>query len=158
MKPLPEGAQRVQDALMSAGSVLIVELMPDSTSTAAEAAAAVGVTIAQIGKSIVFIQGEVPVVAVVPGDRQVDLALLTDCVSGAGLKRPDADRVFQTTEFRIGGVSPFGLPKGAKVVIDRSLQSHPYLYVAAGYPRAVVRVTYAELLELSHGFEADISK
>jgi len=51
---LPPAAQRVQDALAALGHAGRVRVMPASTRTSAEAAAAVGCTVAEIAKSIIF--------------------------------------------------------------------------------------------------------
>ena len=51
---LPASAQRVQDALAAKGFDLTVVEMPASTRTSEEAAAAVGCTVGQIAKSIIF--------------------------------------------------------------------------------------------------------
>ena len=154
---LPEGAQHVQEALRMMNSNIVVEMMPDTTATAKDAADAVGVEVAQIGKSIVFNCESIPIVAVLPGNRRVDANLLRSATSSDSLKKPNADWVFSSTGYRIGGVSPFALPEGVIVVVERELNQLPLFYVAAGHPRAVARVTYSELIKYSLGIEANIS-
>lgn len=154
---LPDGAKRVQEALKILDSSNIVEMMPETTATAKDAADAVGVEVEQIGKSIVFDSDNVPIVAVLPGNSRVDTKQLRSLVSAKLLVRPDAEWVYKCTGYRIGGVSPFGLPEGVLVVVERDLSQYPFIYVAAGHPRAVVRVTYSELVKHTQGIEASFS-
>jgi len=56
---------RVQAALRARGITAEVRQFPDSTRTAAEAAAAIGTTVGQIVKSLVFLSGTEPVLALV---------------------------------------------------------------------------------------------
>lgn len=154
---LPEGAMRVQGELDRIGSGLRVEMLPESTATAEDAARAVGVTAREIGKSIVFTDGERAIVAIVPGDRRVSVARLATNTNCNSLKRPDAEMVYKLTGFRIGGVSPFALPTTTLLVMDSRLMDLDALYVAAGHPRAVTRIRGRELLTLSRAVLADIS-
>jgi prolyl-tRNA editing enzyme YbaK/EbsC (Cys-tRNA(Pro) deacylase) len=55
MSDLPPSARRVQDAARALGLDIAVREMAESTRTAKEAAAACGVTVGQIVKSLVFL-------------------------------------------------------------------------------------------------------
>ena len=156
-RSLPNGAQRVQKALSEAGSKLRVELLPETTATANDAARAVGVSVGQIGKSIVYCCDGCAVVAVIPGDRIVDKKLLSSTTGCTNLRRPQADEVHELTGFRIGGVSPFALPSETILIVDESLAEHDMLYVAAGFPRAVVRLNYEDLLKYSGAREGSVT-
>ena len=155
---LPDGAKHVQSILQGLDSDLRVEIMPESTATAIDAARAVGVEVAQIGKSIVFEANGNPIVAVLPGHKRVNMRLLIAEMNHDVASKPDPGWIYKNTGYRIGGVSPFGLPPTAEVIVDRSLGQHSVLYVAAGHPRAVVRVTYSQLIDLSNAREASISE
>ena len=81
---------------------------PDGAKTAADAAAAIGVDVGQIVKSLIFaVDGEV-VLAFVSGANQLDEAKLAAAAGGARCARVDADTVRTVTGFPIGGVPPFG--------------------------------------------------
>ena len=54
MMSLSTSAQRVQDALMKLGLTMQVVELPDSTRSAAEAAEAIGCSVGQIAKSLIF--------------------------------------------------------------------------------------------------------
>jgi Cys-tRNA(Pro) deacylase len=155
---LPEGAQRVQSFLTKKGSDARVRLLPASTATALDAATALGVPVSRIGKSIVFRSEKGVAVVVVGGDKLVDVASLADKLGVSNVKSLRAEDVKSHTGYVIGGVSPFGLPPTIAVIVDEQLKTFPYCYVAAGHPKAVVRVEFNSLVALTNARVETIAK
>jgi prolyl-tRNA editing enzyme YbaK/EbsC (Cys-tRNA(Pro) deacylase) len=147
-------AQRVQEALRSAGSDARVVELPVSTRTSAEAAAAIGVEVGQIAKSLVFVVDGAPVVAVLSGVDRLDVEKLRVVRGGARVDRADADAVREATGFPIGGVSPVG--HGAPVVVDAGLAAYEVIWAAAGTPNAVYPTTFDELVATTGGRVGDV--
>lgn len=151
--PLSRSAQRVQDALTALGFSMgqVVEL-PATTRSAAEAAAAIGCTVAQIAKSLVFrgAQSGLPVLVIASGANRVDTALVAD-VLGEPLAKADADFVRAQTGFVIGGVPPVGHERPLRTFIDQDLRQFDVIWAAAGTPNAVFRLTPADLEQMSGG-------
>jgi prolyl-tRNA editing enzyme YbaK/EbsC (Cys-tRNA(Pro) deacylase) len=148
--------RRVQDALVAAGIETEVRHLAESTHTAAEAAAVLGVEVAQIAKSLLFLADGRPVVVVARGSDRVDTDALALAVHAHTVKRPDAAAVKSLTGFSIGGVSPAGLPDDVEVVIDRALGWYETVWAAAGTPFAVYPTTLAELVAVSRGRVEDV--
>jgi len=146
---LPEGARRVQEFLFERGSAAVVRLLPDTTATAQDAARTLGVPVSHIGKSIVFASDGPTIVAIACGDDRIDTEALARAADASGVKSMRADAVKQSTGYVIGGVSPFGLPSEAKIIIDSRLRDLDECYVAAGHPRAVVHITPDELVAVT---------
>lgn len=158
-KPLSPSAQRVQDTLTGAGfDVRVVELEA-STRTSAEAAAAVGTTVARIAKSLIFRTqpGERPVLVIASGDNRVDEKKLA-ALLGEKVSRPDADFVRAKTGFAIGGVPPIGHPGRLATYIDRDLLALGEIWAAAGTPNAVFKLQADQLVAMTGGEVADIAK
>jgi len=132
-------ALKVQDRLRERGLDVEVQVLADSTRTAAEAAAAVGCEVGQIVKSLVFERDGEVVMCLCAGDRQVDTALL-------GLTRADAGRVRAATGFAIGGVPPLGHDHDVPTIVDASLRRFETVWCAAGTPHAVFSVRTDDLL------------
>ena len=100
--------QRVTAAAAAAGLHIDAVRFPDGARTAADAAAAIGVDVGQIVKSLIFaVDGDV-VVAFVSGANQLDEQKLAAAAGGERCARVDADTVRAVTGFPIGGVPPFG--------------------------------------------------
>jgi prolyl-tRNA editing enzyme YbaK/EbsC (Cys-tRNA(Pro) deacylase) len=144
----------VQEALVAAGSSAGVREVPDSTRTSAEAAAAIGVEVGQIAKSLVFLVDGEPVVCVLSGVDRLDTEKLRALRGGARVERADADAVRAATGFPIGGVSPIG--HDALVVVDRALGRHEVIWAAAGTPHAVFPTSFGELVAVSRAQVADV--
>jgi prolyl-tRNA editing enzyme YbaK/EbsC (Cys-tRNA(Pro) deacylase) len=129
---------RVKAAAEAAGLPIDIREMPQSTRTAAEAAAACGTTVGQIVKSLVFrkaASGDL-VLLLVSGVNRVDQEAIADIV-GDRLERTDADTVRAQTGFAIGGVAPLGALTPLPTFIDEDLLAYPLVWAAAGAPHAV---------------------
>jgi prolyl-tRNA editing enzyme YbaK/EbsC (Cys-tRNA(Pro) deacylase) len=123
---------------------------PAGTRTAQDAAAAIGCSVGQIVKSLVFVRGDEPVLVLCSGANTVDADRL-------GLAKADADLVRRATGFAIGGVPPYGHPAPLETMVDEDLMGYGEIWAAAGTPRSVFPLTPAELLERSGGMVARVS-
>ncbi len=150
---LSPSAQKVQDALTARGfgAITVVEL-PDSTRTSAEAAAAIGCTVAQIAKSVIFKGAESgnPILVIASGTNRVNTQTITALV-GEAVEKPDAEFVREKTGFVIGGVPPVGHSQPVVTFIDEDLRIHESIWAAAGTPRAVFQLTPDNLEQMTGG-------
>jgi prolyl-tRNA editing enzyme YbaK/EbsC (Cys-tRNA(Pro) deacylase) len=141
---------RVRTALQALGVESDVIELADSARTAAQAAAACGVGVGQIVKSLVFLAGDEPILVLVSGANQADERRLA-ALSGQSVRRADANAVRAHTGYAIGGVPPVGHPRPLRVFIDADLLGHDRLIAAAGTPHAVFPITPAELCRVTGG-------
>lgn len=147
------GPERVQRLLREAGCELQVVRLDASARTAAEAADAIGCTVAQIAKSVVF-KGKTSgdhILVVASGARRIDEAKVGAAL-GEAIGKADADFVRQRTGFAIGGVAPIGhaTTPGA-ILIDAGLAELTPIWAAAGHPHTVFRLEFADLVRLTGG-------
>jgi prolyl-tRNA editing enzyme YbaK/EbsC (Cys-tRNA(Pro) deacylase) len=135
---LPASAGRVQRAADALGLAVIVREMPAATRTAEEAAAACGVTVGQIVKSLVFAGAttDKPFLLLVSGSNRVNERDVAAHL-GEPLKRMDVDRVRLLTGFAVGGIPPFGHDTPIATYMDRDLLDYDVVWAAAGTPRSV---------------------
>lgn len=154
---LSPAARRIQDALKSLGTEFEVVELPASTRTAAEAAAAIGCTVAQIAKSIVFrtVNGKKPILVVASGSNRVNEAKVGDLV-GEPIEKADANFVREKTGFAIGGVPPVGHAEPIRTIVDEDLLLLGDVWAAAGTPNAVFRLDAASLVEITCGISESI--
>jgi len=149
---LSSSARKVSDALKSHGLICEVLELPQTTRTADDAARAVGCGVGQIVKSLVF-QGKhtrLPFLVAVSGINRVDEQKLARLVSEPVIKA-DAGFVRENTGFAIGGVPPVGHARCMRIFIDEDLFQYGEIWAAAGNPRAVFKLTPAELLKINGG-------
>lgn len=149
---LSKTARKVQKALSAKGLQSRIEELPASTRTAREAADAIGCTVGQIAKSLIFMGKESrrPVLVIASGLNRVDEALLSAAV-GEPVAIADADFVRQETGFVIGGVPPIGHSQTLRTYIDLDLLAYDEIWAAAGTPHAVFRLTPDDLLSITSG-------
>ena len=153
---MKQSAQKVAEALAAAGVETRVIEFPESTRTAEEAATAVGTTPARIVKSLVFMAGDQPVLALVSGANRLDTARLSAKL-GRPIRRAGADEVRAATGFAIGGVPPLGHAQALTVFIDRDLMEFDVVYAAAGTPNAVFPIAPADLERVTGGEVVDLA-
>lgn len=152
MSELSSSAKRVQDALDKLGLILQVAELPDSTRTAAAAAQAIGCTVAQIAKSLIFRATNTarPVLVIASGVNRVNENTIATYM-GEQIGKADADFVRQRTGFVIGGVPPVGHIEALETYLDEDLLQYDEIWAAAGTPHAVFRLTPNELLRATAG-------
>jgi prolyl-tRNA editing enzyme YbaK/EbsC (Cys-tRNA(Pro) deacylase) len=143
--------------LRAGGVAAQIRELDDSTRTAAEAAAALGVPIGAIVKSLVFVADGSPVLVLASGDHQVDTAKVAALLGAATVQRADADLVRDATGFPIGGVAPVAHPAPLTTVVDEHLSTYETVWAAAGTPHAVFATSFEELVTLSGGASADVA-
>jgi prolyl-tRNA editing enzyme YbaK/EbsC (Cys-tRNA(Pro) deacylase) len=146
--------QRFQARLAGLGLEADVQELAASTRTAGEAAAAVGVEVGQIVKSLVFVDASGPILCLCAGDRRVDTTKL-----GEGVRQAKGDEVREATGFAIGGVPPLGHDRPVRTVVDSSLRRFRTVWCAAGTPNAVFSVATEALIGAIPGAKVtDVSK
>ena len=150
---------RVTQAAKAAGLEIEVRKFPEGTKTAQDAADAIGVTVGQIVKSLVFGVDDEIVMALVSGSNQLDEKKLAAAAGGSKCKRVDADAVREATGYAIGGVPPFGHSTQLRVFVDPDLLQYDEVWAAAGTwndnfgaaPADIVRVAGGVVTDLKRG-------
>ena len=132
MSDVHPNVTRVVQAAKERGLEITTRRFPEGTKTAQDAANAIGVSLGQIVKSLVFaVDGEI-VMAFVSGANQLDEKKLAQAAGGLKCSRVDADAVREATGFPIGGVPPFGHTSQLRVFVDPDLLQYDEVWAAAG--------------------------
>ena len=128
-----------------------------ATATVETAAQAVGCLPAEIAKSILLLIGEQPVLVVTSGDHKVRSGMLKQATGLSGKVRfSQPEEVLRHTGYAPGGVCPFLLPPGLKIICDLSLWRFAVVYPAAGDAHSAVPLAPQRLLELAGGIPAKV--
>lgn len=147
---MSKSLKRVETALETAGIAVDIREMTEGTRTAEDAARAVGCTVDQIAKSIIF-RGEDSghvVLFLTAGGNKVDPVKAT-AVAGQKLGKADADLIRTETGFAIGGVAPVGHLTPITAYFDPRLAEFTQVWAAAGTPRHVFAIAPADLLRIT---------
>lgn len=149
----PEGFQRVAAALAARGHPHAPLWLEVPARTSQEAAEALGVSVGQIAKSVIFRRigqngaDDSAVLVVTSGDKRVDEKRVAAIAGPLG--RADADFVKARTGFSIGGVAPLAHATPATTLIDRELFRFDEIWAAAGHPNGVFRLSPQQLEQLT---------
>ncbi|MGE5544957.1 MAG: YbaK/EbsC family protein [Bacillota bacterium] len=128
----------------------------ESTSTCELAAAALGVEVGQIAKTLVFIAEDRPVLVVASGDNKIKSGKLKRRLGVSKVRMADPETVKQVTGYPVGGVCPVALPQELTILLDDSMHRFPVVYAAAGTPNSALPVTMNQLETITGGEWADL--
>ena len=158
MSDIHPNVLRVMEAARERGLEITTKRFPEGTKTAADAAAAIGVSVGQIVKSLVFaVDGEI-VMAYVSGSNQLDEKKLALAAGGAKCSRVDADAVRAATGYPIGGVPPFGHATQLRVFVDPDLLQYDEVWAAAGTWNDNFGAAPADIVRVSGGVVTDLKR
>ena len=158
MSDVHPNVARVVAAARERGLEITTKRFPEGTKTAQDAANAIGVSVGQIVKSLVFaVDGEI-VMAYVSGANQLDEKKLAQAAGGMKCSRVDADAVREATGFPIGGVPPFGFEKKLRIFIDPDLLQYNEVWAAAGTWNDNFGIEPHKLVEASGGVVTDLKR
>ncbi|MCI2957925.1 YbaK/EbsC family protein [Agromyces atrinae] len=137
-------------SLREAGLEPEVVWLDGAATTAALAAEAIGVDVAQIANSLVFTFDGEPILVLTSGAHRVDTAFLGERLGGT-FGRATKELVKEATGQVIGGVAPVGHPAPVRTIIDASLADHDVVWAAAGHAKTVFPITFDDLVRITGG-------
>ncbi|OOB92103.1 YbaK/EbsC family protein [Rathayibacter sp. VKM Ac-2630] len=127
-----------------------VRWLDEAASTAALAAAALGIEPGQIANSLVFLLDGEPLLVLTSGGHRVDTRWLGDELGGT-IGRASASVVKEATGQTIGGVAPVGHPRALRTVVDEALAEYGTVWAAAGHAHTVYPTSATELVRVTGG-------
>jgi Cys-tRNA(Pro)/Cys-tRNA(Cys) deacylase len=100
-----------------------------------------------------------PILALVPGPREVDLKLLARAVNEKKLHLPTEREAEQLTGLQAGGISPLALlQRGFQVVVDASAQAYEAIHISGGQRGINIRLPVTALVALARAQVAVITR
>jgi len=153
---LPARSRLVHDSLRAAGITGEIVVLPDAASTAALAAAALGIEVGAIANSLVFWSDGEPLLVMTSGAHRVDTAALAERLGRDTIRRATPEQVRDATGQAIGGVAPTGHPAPLTTIVDEDLAAFDEIWAAGGTPHTVFPLSYDELVSLTGGTVAKV--
>ena len=152
--------KKVSDFLKNIRHPEMVIELSETARTAQDAANALLVPVGAIVKSLLFIinneNKEISVVTLIAGDKKCKIELISKVLDVSGtVRRPNAEEVKKITGYSIGGVSPIGLSKSIKLIIDTSLKRFDKIWSAAGHPHCVFSASFTQLKDITGALETE---
>jgi Cys-tRNA(Pro) deacylase len=137
------------DATLSAKGVdhQIIHL-PTSSHTAQLAADALGVPVAAVVKSLVFVADGRAVLTLIPGDATVDTDVLARELNAQEVTLARGRQVRELTGFKPGAVPPVGLASVLPVLADPAVFTPEVVYCGGGSTTTMLRIGSSDLQAL----------
>ncbi len=158
MAPSHPTAERFAESAKSLGLEVEIRQFDATTRTAEDAANAIGCSVGQIVKSLIFLVEGDAVLTLVSGPNRLDEKKLA-ALCGVGKKkvrRADADKVREVTGYSIGGVPPFGHATKLRTFIDEDFLQYDTIWAAGGTSNAVFAIAPDELSQVTEGQAATL--
>lgn len=122
---------------------------PVSSATVELAAAALGVEVARIAKTLSFKREEGCLLIVAAGDARIDNHKFK-ALFHVKAKMLTPDEVLELVGHPVGGVCPFGINPGVDVYLDESLRRFTTVFPAVGSGNSAIELNLDELFRLSN--------
>lgn len=135
----------VHDALTARGVEHEIIHLPSSSRTAQLAAEALGVPVSSVVKSLVFLAGGHPVLALVDGEATVDTAALMRELGASEVTLASGREVRDLTGYKPGAVPPVALATDLPTVADPAVFAPEMVYCGGGTTSAMLRIRSADL-------------
>jgi prolyl-tRNA editing enzyme YbaK/EbsC (Cys-tRNA(Pro) deacylase) len=158
MEPARLGVDDLRAYLQARSITAEIVRLDVPTPTVESAALAVGTEVDQIIKSILFIAGERPLLAIACGLSNIQRRAIADLL-GIGKKRvklATAEMVLEISGYEVGAMPPFGHRQPLDTLVDRRVINFNDAYAGGGAenallhlnPQDILRVTGAQVLDL----------
>ena len=129
-----------------------------STRHAVEASQAIGVSLSEIIKTLVFVnQDSKPLIAVIPGDHNVSRHKLEHCSNSKSVRLASDSIAEAATGYPTGSIPPVGHKKKLRVFLDESVLNHEYIWGGGGARSKLVRLRTEDIVKLSAATICNIS-
>ena len=129
---------------------------PSATRIGMQAAEALGIEPARLLKTLMARAGDETVCVLAPSDREVNLKKLAAAAgakSAAMLGAAEAERI---TGYHVGGISPFGQKKRARVFVEQSALAFERVVVNGGRRGLQVELAPADLMRVLTATAAEV--
>lgn len=108
-----------------------------------------GITPNQIGKSILFMADQEPILVVLLGIQRVSEKKVKEAIGCWELELATPEEVFEMTGFEVGGVPPVGI-YGVKTLIQKEVASSKQLWCGGGDELTLIEISGDEIVEFAH--------
>ncbi len=126
--------------------------------TVDDASKAIGVTPAEILKSLIFMVDGAPWLVLMSGPNKVHSGKVKRLTKGHRVTMASPDYVYENFGFKIGGVPPVGYPTKLPALMDEDLWNYDIVWAASGTDHAFFPIAPETLRQYTDGIKASVKK
>jgi len=130
---------------------------PNAGRIGMQAAEALGVSPARLLKTLMAKAGNAALCVLVPSDQEVSLKKLAAAAGAKDAAMLPAGEAERITGYHVGGISPFGQKKRARVFIAQSALSHDTIIVNGGRRGLQIELAPADLVRVLEATAVEVS-
>jgi prolyl-tRNA editing enzyme YbaK/EbsC (Cys-tRNA(Pro) deacylase) len=152
----PEDLQSFMSVQDISGEILYLDSL---TLTVEGAAQAVGTSVEQIVKSILFLVNDRPILAITCGKAHVDRKAISS-LFGVGKKKvklASPEVVLRETGFGVGSMPPFGHRNRLTTLVDQRVLGQREVFAGGGAANALVKLNPQQLLRITNAQVMDLT-
>ncbi len=157
--PAQDPVDRLRAFIQSSGIDAELIKSPADAATVPAAAAALGVHVTQIVKSLLFEsrRGE-SVLVVASGTERVDRHRVAEVTGLGHLKLASPDHVLAVTGYAVGGMPPIGHESRLAVIVDEVVLQEPIVYGGGGQSDYLLRIRPDDIVRLTSATVANVAR
>jgi Cys-tRNA(Pro)/Cys-tRNA(Cys) deacylase len=129
----------------------------EDTIHTADAAAATGIPLEQVTKSLVFLADKKPILVVIPGTRHVNIKKLKSTLNIQKIRMVPFAQVKEYSGYLPGATPPIHHQQIMDVVIDESVMHFDTVYGGGGSRNRLIELKTKDIQQLNSATVADIS-
>lgn len=135
------------------------EIVPLDTPilTAERAAALLKLEIGEITKSVILITDGEPVIAIVSGDKHVDLEKVRRQLGASEIRLAESKELVELTGYPGGATPPLAHDTKLKTLIDSKVMKADVVYTGGGDVTSILKIRSTDLQKITDSQIADIA-
>lgn len=132
-------------------------LEKEDTVHTADAAAATGIPLERVTKSLVFLADKKPILVIVPGTHRVDLRKLKNALSIRKIQIVPFSQVKEYSGYLPGATPPVHHKQIMDVVIDKTVMHYETVYGGGGSRNKLIELRSQDIRQVNSAKVADIA-
>ncbi|MEM7821603.1 MAG: YbaK/EbsC family protein [Candidatus Aenigmatarchaeota archaeon] len=124
----------------------------------ADAAAATGIPLERVTKSLVFLADNSPVLVIIPGNCKVNKTKLKEILNSKNVEIAPFEKVEEYSGYEPGATCPVFHRNIKKVVIDIKVMQHETVFGGGGSRTKLIELKPEDIQKLNNAIVADIAE
>lgn len=147
----------VHNALQAKGVKHEIYVMEDAPRKARRAAAILGVSEAEVAKTLIAWADDLPILLMIPANRHLDLEKIANLLGAGSVRMADVSEVVELTDYLVGATPPVALVRDMRTVLDKEFLSLPIMYCGGGEPNAILKIRPSDMVGTTGALVAPIT-
>ncbi len=119
-------------------------------------AVVLGLELASVAKTLVFLADREPVMVIIPGSKHASTKKIREILDARKVDFADIDTLLDVTDFCTGAIPPIGHKNKMKTIIDRGLLHNDIIYTSGGDTNMILKMKAKDLKKITNALVAEV--